>query len=286
MSAGDSSSRTDHILSKVNSIKERINEYHLDFARRSKFDDVLSDMISAANAIFLSPDAKRIRAIIPVLIAENGICDADTVMRYGVLIELLHFSSLVHDDVIDQAEERRHEPSLNALFRNSDAVLIGDHFMSESVAYALETKHNIIVIGVSMKAVKDLITGVIMEQVLADKDIGFDEWRKMAELKTGCLFGLSFGLPFAGTDKLDAGQKLGIDFGVLFQIYDDYFDREEDVGSYNVYNILPDNEIDKICKRIYGELKHGCADLGISDVLKLIVRYLQNYGYFDNIDAL
>ncbi len=286
MTTGDSSSTTRQVLSKVNSVKKRINQYHLDFVRQSKYNDVLSDMIAAANAIFLSVDAKRIRAIIPVLIAENGICDVDSVMRYGVLIELLHFSSLVHDDVIDEADERRHNASLNALFTNSNAVLLGDHFICESIEYALQTKHNTIVIGVSMRAVKDLIAGVIMEQILANKNIGFDEWRKMAELKTGCLFGLSFGLPFAGTDKLEAGRKLGKNFGTLFQIYDDYFDREEDVGSYNVYNVLPDDEIDGICNEIYQDIKHGCADLGISNVLKLIVRYLQNYGYFYNIEAL
>jgi len=242
-------------------------------------------MISVANAIFLSPSAKRIRAIIPVLIAESGVCDIDSVMKYGLLIELLHFSSLIHDDVVDEAAERRHKPSLNALFKNSDAVLIGDHFMYESLQYALRTKHNVIVIGVSMLAAKNLVTGVIMEQKLADKKIGFDAWRRMADLKTGCLFGLSFGLPFAGTDKLETAHKLGIDFGTLFQIYDDYFDREEDVGSYNIYNILPDEKIDGICNEMYEKIKAGCDELGISNVLELIVRYLQSYGYFFNIKS-
>ena len=285
MMAGNSSSSNEEILAKVNSIRDRINEYHLDFVRQSKFDEVLSDMISAAKAIFLSPDAKRIRAIIPVLIAESGVCDMENVMKYGLLIELLHFSSLIHDDVIDEAAERRHKPSLNALFNNSDAVLIGDHFMCESIEYALRTKHSIIVIGISMHATKDLITGVIMEQKLADKKIGFDVWRRMADLKTGCLFSLSFGLPFAGTDKLEAGQRLGIDFGTLFQIYDDYYDREEDVGSYNIYNILPDEKIDVICNEMYEKIKTDCDDLGILSVLDLIVRYLQGYGYFFNIKS-
>lgn len=275
-----------NILDKVNSLKEKINKYHLDFIAQAKFDNVLNEMLSAASEIFLSADAKRIRAIIPVLIAENGICDYDNVMRYGVLIELLHFCSLVHDDVIDDAKERRHKPTLNALFTNSNAVLMGDHFICESIEYALQTQHNIIVIGVSIRAVKDLITGVILEQKLATKKIGFDEWRHMADLKTGCLFGLSFGLPFAGTEKLEAGRKLGVDFGTLFQIYDDYFDRHEDIGSMNVYNILPEKEIDEICNKIYSSVKNNCENLGISNVLEFIVRYLQEYGYFFNIKTL
>jgi octaprenyl-diphosphate synthase len=277
---------SEQILEKVNSLKQKINRYHLDFISEAKFDSVLSDMLAAASEIFLSADAKRIRAIIPVLIAENGISDYDNVMRYGVLIELLHFCSLVHDDVIDDAKERRHRPTLNALFTNSNAVLMGDHFICESIEYALQTQHNIIVIGVSIRAVKDLITGVILEQKLAKMKIGFDEWRHMADMKTGCLFGLSFCLPFAGTDKLDAGRRVGIDFGTLFQIYDDYFDRGEDIGSMNVYNILPEKEIDRICNDIYVTVKKGCDGLGISNVLAFIVRYLQEYGYFFNIKAL
>ena len=274
------------ILAKVNSLKEKINRYHFDFITKAKFDTVLSEMLTAASDIFLSADAKRIRAIIPVLIAGNGICDYENVMRYGVLIELLHFCSLVHDDVIDEAKERRQKPTLNALFKNSNAVLMGDHFICESIEYALQTQHNIIVIGVSIRAVKDLITGVILEQKLVDRKIGFKEWRHMADLKTGCLFGLSFGLPFAGTDKLDRGRKLGIDFGTLFQIYDDYHDRGEDIGSMNVYNILPEKDIDIICNEIYSKVKTGCNALGISNVLTFIVRYLQEYGYFFNLKAL
>ncbi len=272
------------ILSKVNSIKENINQHHLDLVKSSQPEEVLKDMLESANTILLSSDAKRIRAIIPVLIAETGVCDTESVMRYGVLIELLHFTSLIHDDVIDEAAERRKKPCLNALYSNSNAVLIGDHFICETIEYALQAKYSTIVIGQCMKAVKNLIAGVIMEQELVDREIGFDTWKKMADLKTGCLFGLSFGLPFAGTDKLEEARKFGVEFGTLFQIYDDYLDKDEDVGSYNIYNVIPENEIDGICNRMYREISEWCARTGLSSVLETIVKYLESHGYFFNIN--
>ncbi len=274
---------TAELLNKIERLKNEINEYHIDFIRKSKADVELEDMIKAANRIFLSNEAKRIRAIIPLLIAEEGFCDFETVKRYGVLIELLHFASLVHDDVIDEADERRRQPTLNSLYLNSNAVLIGDHYMCESIEYALQSKHSTIIISVSMRAVKDLITGVIMEQKLANENFGYDEYSKMAQLKTGCLFGLSFGLPFAGTDKLEFGQATGVEFGTLFQIYDDYLDRTEDKGCNNIYNILSAEEISEKCQSMYKSVEKKCRKLAILPVLTQVTKYLQSYGYFFDI---
>ena len=98
-------------LERIEELKRIINRGHQEFLNEREFDPEMVEMIEAANKIFMSGEAKRIRAIIPLLIAEEGFCEVDDVKRYAVLIELLHFSSLVHDDVIDLAEERRDEPS-------------------------------------------------------------------------------------------------------------------------------------------------------------------------------
>ena len=227
-------------------------------------------MIEAADRIFLSEKAKRARAIIPLLISEEGFCEIDSVKRYAVLIELLHFSSLVHDDVIDQAEERRDIPSLNSLYTDSNAVLIGDHFICESIEYALQTKHNTAVIEISIHAVKKLITGVMMEQKLASGNFDFDTYRKMAEMKTGCLFGLSFGLPFVGTPHCLDGLRTGTKFGLLFQIYDDFLDRTEDHAEYNIYRAMTPEAISRKCQGIFRELVEDCRVLGVEKSLRQV----------------
>lgn len=271
-------------LQKIERLKEIINQCHLQFLREREFEPELTEMIEAANRIFLSEKAKRIRAIIPLLIAEEGFCEIDSVKRYAVLIELLHFSSLVHDDVIDEAPTRRDHPSLNCLYANADAVLIGDHFICESIEYALRTRHNTAVIAISVDAVKKLITGVMMEQMLAAGDFDFETYRKMAEMKTGCLFGLSFGLPFVGTPLCELGLRTGTKFGLLFQIYDDYLDRSEDHAAYNIYKGMAPNAISERCQTIFRELVEDCRQLGVVKSLRQVVIYLKTHGYFLDVE--
>lgn len=273
------------VLEKMERLKATINACHVDFLAERRYEPQVAEMIEAANRIFLSEKAKRIRAVIPLLIAEEGLCELTDVKRYGVLIELLHFSSLVHDDVIDGATERRSEPSLNSLYSNSDAVLIGDHFICESIEYALQTKHNTAVIKISVDAVKKLITGVMIEQMLAESGCDFESYRKMAEMKTGCLFALSFGLPFVGTPRCQLGLQTGTKFGLLFQIYDDFLDLSEDHAEYNIYRAMGAEAISAKCREVYGELVEDCRQLGVEQSLRQVVIYLKSHGYFFDVDA-
>jgi len=268
------------IIEKIGELKGAISRSLCDLVKQSNFDPVLNEMIKGANEILLNKNAKRIRAIIPLLIAEEIDADIETFKRYGVLIELLHFASLVHDDVVDEAVLRRKQPTLNSQFTNANAVFIGDHFVSQSLEYALQTTNSGAIIEQCIRAVKDLVTGVVLEDLLAKRNMGFGAYEKMAVLKTGSLFGLSFGLPFIGTDQLHSGLETGRRFGLLFQIYDDHFDRHQDVGFFNIYNILPEDDIHKRCLDIYRQVQEKCELLGISNVLYQTIEYLQTSGYF------
>ena len=271
------------IADKVKRLRKEVNRQHVEFVKQAEVDPSIIKMIKVGNDIFLSDGAKRIRAIIPLLVAEEIGVDREMVKPYSVIIELLHFTSLVHDDVIDDENERRGTSTLNSEFTNAQAILLGDHFICQCIEYALKTEHSNQVIQACMKAVKDLISGIILEQKLALKNMGYDVYENMVDLKTGSLFGLSFGLPFVGTDRFTQAMALGRKFGVLFQIYDDYFDRDEDKGYYNVCNIFPDEKVQEQCFRIYDEIKAECDNLNIKDVLNQVVAYLQGYGYFSDL---
>lgn len=271
------------IAEKFGKLKKDIDGNILDFVKQASFDPVLRDMIEIANNILLSKNAKRIRAIIPLLLAEETNVNIEDAKRYGVLVELLHFTSLVHDDVVDETDQRRKQPTLNSRFTNTNAVRIGDHFICQSTEYALRTKNSSEVIAVCMSAVKDLIAGIILEHQLAEENLGYPAYEKMVILKTGSLFGLSFGLPFINTDKLDAGLEAGRRFGLLFQIYDDYFDRATDYGFINIYNIFSEDQIRRRCSEIYQEIRNKCDRLEISDALNQTMKYLRTFDYFSDL---
>ena len=257
-----------------------VNDAHRELIHASPYGDRVGTMLDAANRILLSKEAKRVRGIIPLLLAEHGCCTEDYAVRCGVLVELLHFASLIHDDVIDNAMERRHEPAVNALFGGPDAILVGDHFICEAIEYALRTPRSTEVIAACVRSIKSLIHGIFLERRLESEDLGFDVYRQMAELKTGVLFDLAFRLPTLGTPDAERAAHVGREFGVLFQIYDDWFDRETDPGWINAYKYLSREAGAEYCRTVFDDLAGHARQAGVLDVVALLVRWLRPHGYF------
>jgi len=271
-------------------LQERIERYralvnagHRELIHASPYGPRVAAMLEAANRILLSTEAKRIRGVVPLLLAEQGHCDEAYAVRCGVLVELLHFASLIHDDVIDKASERRHMPAVNALYDSADAILIGDHFICEAIEYALRTPRSVEVIAACTQAIKDLIHGIFLERRLEKEDLGFDTYRTMAELKTGVLFGLAFKLPLIGTPGEASASRVGRDFGVLFQVYDDWFDRDTDTGWINAYKYFSRQEGATFCKELFDDVAEEARAAGVFDVLAQLVRCFQKYDYFTDV---
>jgi geranylgeranyl pyrophosphate synthase len=271
---------TDELLDKIERYRGLVSEAHRELIHASPYGPRVAKMLEAANRILLSREAKRIRGIISLLLAEQRLCTESYAVRCGVLVELLHFASLIHDDVIDKAVERRHEPAVNALFDSADAILVGDHFICEAIEYALHMPHSTDVIAACVEAVKALIHGIFLERRLEGEDLGFDVYRRMAELKTGVLFDLSFRLPLIGMPDEERAARVGREFGVLFQIYDDWFDRETDPGWINAYKYLSRDEGAAYCRRVFDGLIDDARAAGVLDVVAVLVTYLQRYSYF------
>ncbi|MBN1917570.1 MAG: polyprenyl synthetase family protein [Verrucomicrobia bacterium] len=270
----------DELGAKLERYRSLVNDAHRELIHASPYGDRVGTILEAANRILLSREAKRVRGIIPLLLAEHGCCSQDYAVRCGVLVELLHFASLIHDDVIDEALERRHEPAVNALFGGPDAILVGDHFICEAIEYALRTPRNTEVIAACVGAIKSLIHGIFLERRLESEDLGFDVYRKMAELKTGVLFDLAFRLPMLGTPEAERAAHVGQEFGVLFQVYDDWFDRDIDPGWINAYKYLSREEGAEYCRTVFNDLVEDARQAGVLDVVALLVRWLQPHGYF------
>ncbi len=156
----------------------------------------------------------------------------DATYRGAALIELLHTASLIHDDVVDDAYERRSFFSVNALWKNKIAVLVGDYLLSKGLLLSVENKDYRLLEIVS-RAVKEMSEGELLQiertrRLNLDEEVYFDIIRQ----KTASLIASSCAVGFASTNADEALQeqvwKLGETIGISFQIKDDLFDLGDD----------------------------------------------------------
>ncbi len=270
---------------RINDIKDRVYYRLSGFSVNDKQHPVLSEFMKTASSILLSHNAKRIRCIVPVLIADQCSLREDECLDYGIIVELMHYTSLIHDDVIDEDQYRRNYKTLNNIFTNSQAVLIGDFIICAAIEYCLQFTHNHKVIAHVVEAIKNLVTGIIIEQQLLPKEPTIKCYQEMAELKTGSLFGLSFGLPFVGEDNFTDALRCGVIFGTLFQIYDDYLDRNDDDPEVNIFGIIPRREIIAFWDKQLMIFMKYCRSLNLEPMALLLFRYLRSTGYFVEIST-
>ena len=154
--------------------------------------------------------------------------------RAASLIELLHTATLVHDDVIDDANMRRGFFSINALWKNKIAVLVGDYLLSKGLLMSLENEEYGLLQIVS-KAVKEMSEGELLQIEKARKlDIEEDVYFEIIRQKTATLIAAccACGAVTAKQDRetVERMRKFGELIGVAFQMKDDLFDYyNEDV---------------------------------------------------------
>jgi len=149
------------------------------------------------------------------------------------LVELLHTASLVHDDVIDDSNERRGFFSINALWKNKIAVIVGDYLLSKGLLLALENERYALLQIVS-KAVKDLSEGELLQMEKARKlDIQEDVYYEIIRQKTASLIKAACKAGATSVTQNEADLEKISEFGELigmaFQLKDDLFDFGDDL---------------------------------------------------------
>lgn len=146
-------------------------------------------------------------------------------------VELLHTATLVHDDVVDESYERRGTFSVNALWRNKLAVLVGDYILAKGLLLQLENKKYNFLHLIS-RAVQDMSEGEIL-QIKKSRKLDIDEeiYYEIIRKKTASLIATSMAIGAASvTDNPEIHRKMysiGQDVGIAFQIKDDIFDYQE-----------------------------------------------------------
>ena len=174
---------------------------------------------------------KQMRPIFVLLSAR--MCGDITEKSYTAasLVELLHTATLVHDDVVDDAFQRRGFFSINALWKNKIAVLVGDYLLSRGLLVALDNNAYDI-LQIMSRAVRDMSEGELLQIEKARKlDITEEVYFDIIHKKTASLIAAACASGAASVtsdqELIDRFYKLGETIGIAFQIKDDLFDYGE-----------------------------------------------------------
>ncbi|MCE2996553.1 MAG: polyprenyl synthetase family protein [Cyclobacteriaceae bacterium] len=178
---------------------------------------------------------KQMRPLFVFLSA--GTCGTinESTFRGASLIELVHTASLVHDDVVDNSNYRRGFFSVNALWKNKIAVLVGDFLLTRGLFLALEHK-DYDLLSICTDAVKEMSEGELMQMEKARRlDITEDIYYEIIRQKTASLIAscCSIGASSVGSSKeqVEKMKLFGQKVGMAFQIKDDLFDfGDEEIG--------------------------------------------------------
>jgi len=192
----------------------------------------------------LKQKGKKIRPIL-VLLSSN-LCGGISERSYrgATLVELLHTATLVHDDVVDNAETRRNFPSINAVWKNKIAVLMGDYLLARGLMLAVDG-NDFDFLRVITNTVKRMSEGELL-QISKTRKLNIDEetyFRIISDktaslLSTCCEIGAR-----ASTDdeqKITALKEFGENLGIAFQIRDDILDF---IGTKNIFGKSPGADI-------------------------------------------
>tara|TARA_A100001011_G_scaffold400885_1_gene520616 strand:- start:11615 stop:12592 length:978 start_codon:yes stop_codon:yes gene_type:complete len=198
-----------------------------------KFRDSMSSNVSLLNRIthfIVNRKGKQMRPMFVFLVSKmfgNGKVNERT-YRGAAVIELIHTATLVHDDVVDDSYKRRGFFSVNALWKNKIAVLVGDYLLSKGLLLSIENEDFDLLKIISV-AVREMSQGELLQiEKSRSLDITIDTYFEIIRQKTATLIAscCAIGAKAVGCNEKEVQKmhKLGELIGMAFQIKDDLFD--------------------------------------------------------------
>jgi octaprenyl-diphosphate synthase len=209
-------------------VSDELSEFNSLFAKTIKSKVPLLNIIT--NYV-IKRKGKQIRPLLVFLTAKSiGEVKHSTYVAAS-LVELLHTASLIHDDVVDESNERRGFLSINALWKSKIAVLLGDYLLAKGLLISVENKEYQILEIVS-NAVRNMSEGELLQIQKSRKlNINEEEYFEIIRKKTATLLGActASGASSVASDSVlvDKMQEFGLNIGIAFQIKDDLFDYEK-----------------------------------------------------------
>ena len=201
-----------------------------------KFKDAMLSKVPLLNRItyyIVRRKGKQMRPMFVFLVAKmvsNGGFDERT-YRGASVVELIHTATLVHDDVVDDSNRRRGFFSINALWKNKIAVLVGDFLLSKGLLLSIDNEDFDLLKLISI-AVREMSEGELLQIEKARKlditeAVYFDIIRKKTATLIAACCGIGAASVGAGQEKIHQMRKFGEYIGIAFQIKDDLFDYSD-----------------------------------------------------------
>jgi len=205
-------------------IEPEIAEFEVRFRQSMKSKVALLDKVTH---YIIRRKGKQMRPMFIFLTAKMLGKVSDQTYDAASLVELLHTATLVHDDVVDDANERRGFFSINALWKNKVAVLVGDYMLSRVLLLSIE-KNNVRMLEIIARAVREMSEGELLQIEKARKlDITEEIYFEVIRQKTASLIATCCESAAVSVDREDfapAMRQFGELVGLAFQIKDDIFD--------------------------------------------------------------
>ena len=171
---------------------------------------------------------KQLRPMLVFLSARLNGTVTETTFIAATFIELLHTATLVHDDVVDDASERRGLPTVNVLYNSKIAVLVGDYLLAQGLLISV-SKKRFEMLGIVSDAVKEIVKGELIQlQKTRKLDIREEDYFRIIRMKTAALIAActACGTSSVTDDPeiIERMKSFGENVGVAFQIKDDLLD--------------------------------------------------------------
>ncbi len=183
----------------------------------------------------IAAGGKRLRPLLTV--ASARLCGdvSDHSHALAAAVEFIHSASLLHDDVVDESEQRRGQPSANDAFGNQASVLVGDFLFARAFEFMVSTG-NLEILQVLATASTKITEGEVLQLTLAGNiDTREADYLKVIESKTASLFSAATetGAILSGAQHRQAMRDFGYYFGMAFQLIDDVLDYTADADKLN-----------------------------------------------------
>lgn len=224
--ATSSSARAEGLLARaVEAVQPELEQVETRIAQQAaEFDPAVEGYVAYA----LGGRGKRLRPLLALLSgrATGGVTSAH--VDLAMILELIHIATLVHDDIIDEAERRRAQPTVNARWGNSLSVLLGDCLFAQALNLSTQFE-DAEISRIIARSAREVCSGeIIQTQRRFDLHLSIDDYLRIVQMKTGSLFAAA-GQLGAMLNKADAAvvealKEFGMQIGAAYQIYDDCLD--------------------------------------------------------------
>jgi octaprenyl-diphosphate synthase len=191
---------------------------------------------------------KRIRPVLLLLSSKLFNYQGRGAIKLGAVVEIIHTATLVHDDIIDEAETRRGRPAANTQWGNSKCVLAGDWLYMQAFKIAVQER-NFRILDTLIDLTQQMVEGELLQMEKLGQLISLDEHFNLIFRKTACLFSVCMrigGILGGATPEQEENlAQYGLDLGMAFQIVDDVLDltASEDVLGKPVASDLREGKV-------------------------------------------